>query len=148
MYKSPPSKQKRSHPAGIYCGAKNKISNKKKVAKLRKWWVCCFLPFRKGRLFLFRIQISEPVPLRVVQIESAQANETGKGHAHVTRQRRKSKSVWQYLGHISDGVGIVHQFALVHLDLSQRVDGQQKLALMGADPARVNAFHQFRVLVD
>ena len=53
-----------------------------------------------------------------------------------------------HLGHVRDGIGVVHQFALIHLDFTQRVDGEQKLALVRADPARHDALHQFRVLVD
>lgn len=53
-----------------------------------------------------------------------------------------------YLGHVRDGIGVVHKLALIHLDFAQRVDGEQELALVRADAARHDALHEFRVLVD
>ena len=53
-----------------------------------------------------------------------------------------------YLGHVRNSVGVVHQLALVHFDLPQRVDGQQELALVRPHSTGHDAFHQFRVLVD
>lgn len=54
----------------------------------------------------------------------------------------------QYLGHIGDGVGVVHELALVHFDLAQRVDGQQELALVRAYSTRNDTFDQLSVFVD
>lgn len=53
-----------------------------------------------------------------------------------------------YLGHVSNGVSVVQQLTLVHFDFAQSVNGQQKLALMGADPSGLDPFHQFGMLVD
>lgn len=80
-----------------------------------------------------------------------------------------------YLSHVSDGVGVIHQFSLVHFHLPQsagaqtntitfllsfvrrktvyntkhlRIDGEQKFALMRAHPAGMHTLHETRMLVD
>lgn len=53
-----------------------------------------------------------------------------------------------YFGHIGDGVSVVHQLSLIHLDFTQWIDGKEKLALMSSHPTGNHPLHQFRVLVD
>ena len=54
----------------------------------------------------------------------------------------------RYLGHVSDGIGVVHQFALVHFDFAQGVDGQQEFTLMSTHASGHHALHQFGMLVN
>lgn len=53
-----------------------------------------------------------------------------------------------YLGHVGDGIGVIHELPLVHFDLSEGVDGQEELPLVSAHFGRTDPFDELGVLVD